>query len=45
MDLESNSSGRQAHSADGCRCRRVPYRNNVLEQDHRFVKVRVVAIQ
>jgi transposase-like protein len=24
-----------------CRCRPVPYLNNVLEQDHRFVKKRI----
>ena len=24
-----------------CRCRRAPYLNNILEQDHRFVKKRV----
>lgn len=28
-----------------CRCRRAPYLNNLLEQDHRFVKKRVVANQ
>jgi transposase, IS6 family len=28
-----------------CRCRRAPYLNNILEQDHRFVKKRVVASQ
>ena len=28
-----------------CRCRRAPYLNNLLEQDHRFVKKRVVASQ
>jgi len=26
-----------------CRCRRAPYLNNVLEQDHRFVKKRIAA--
>jgi transposase-like protein len=26
-----------------CRCRPIPYLNNVLEQDHRFVKKRMVA--
>ena len=26
-----------------CRCRPVPYLNNVLEQDHRFVKKRIAA--
>jgi transposase-like protein len=26
-----------------CRCRRVPYLNNILEQDHRFVKKRVLS--
>ena len=28
-----------------CRCRRSPYLNNILEQDHRFVKKRVAASQ
>ena len=28
-----------------CRCRRAPYLNNILEQDHRFLKKRVVASQ
>ena len=28
-----------------CRCRRSPYMNNILEQDHRFVKKRVTASQ
>jgi transposase-like protein len=28
-----------------CRCRRAPYLNNILEQDHRFVKKRVTASQ
>jgi IS6 family transposase len=28
-----------------CRCRRSPYINNMVEQDHRFVKKRVVASQ
>ena len=28
-----------------CRCRRSPYMNNIIEQDHRFVKKRVVASQ
>jgi transposase-like protein len=28
-----------------CRCRRSQYRNNIIEQDHRFVKKRVVASQ
>ena len=28
-----------------CRCRRSPYLNNILEQDHRFVKKRVTASQ
>ena len=28
-----------------CRCRRVPYLNNILEQDHRFVKKRITASQ
>ena len=26
-----------------CRCRRAPYLNNILEQDHRFVKKRIAA--
>jgi len=26
-----------------CRCRPVPFLNNVLEQDHRFVKKRIAA--
>ena len=26
-----------------CRCRRAPYLNNILEQDHRFVKKRISA--
>jgi transposase, IS6 family len=26
-----------------CRCRRAPYLNNVLEQDHRFIKKRIAA--
>ena len=28
-----------------CRCRRSPYMNNILEQDHRYVKKRVIASQ
>ena len=28
-----------------CRCRRSPYLNNIIEQDHRFVKKRVAASQ
>jgi len=28
-----------------CRCRRAPYLNNILEQDHRFVKKRITASQ
>jgi IS6 family transposase len=28
-----------------CRCRRAPYLNNILEQDHRFIKKRIVASQ
>jgi transposase, IS6 family len=28
-----------------CRCRREPYMNNIVEQDHRFVKKRVAASQ
>ena len=26
-----------------CRCRPCPYLNNIIEQDHRFVKNRIVA--
>ena len=26
-----------------CRCRRSPYLNNIIEQDHRFIKKRIVA--
>jgi IS6 family transposase len=28
-----------------CQCRPSPYMNNIIEQDHRFVKKRVVASQ
>jgi len=28
-----------------CRCRRAPYLNNILEQDHRFVKGRMISSQ
>jgi transposase, IS6 family len=28
-----------------CRCRRAPYLNNILEQDHRFVKERIMTSQ
>jgi IS6 family transposase len=28
-----------------CRCRPSPYLNNIIEQDHRFVKKRIVASQ
>jgi IS6 family transposase len=28
-----------------CRCRPSPYLNNIIEQDHRFVKKRVMASQ
>ena len=28
-----------------CQCRRSPYMNNILEQDHRFIKKRVTASQ
>ena len=28
-----------------CRCRSSPYLNNLIEQDHRFVKKRIVASQ
>ena len=27
----------------GCRCRPSPYLNNIIEQDHRFIKKRIVA--
>ena len=36
---ESGELGRK------CRCRRSPYLNNIIEQDHRFVKKRVTASQ
>src|SRR5207248_8793672 len=26
-----------------CRCRRAPYLNNIIEQDHRFIKKRITA--
>ena len=26
-----------------CRCRRCPYLNNIVEQDHRFIKKRIAA--
>ena len=26
-----------------CRCRRAPYLNNIVEQDHRFIKKRITA--
>ena len=26
-----------------CRCRTAPYRNNIIEQDHRFIKKRITA--
>ena len=29
--------------AKRCRCRRSPYMNNIVEQDHRFIKKRIVA--
>jgi len=28
-----------------CRCRRAPYLNNILAQDHRFIKQRIMASQ
>ena len=28
-----------------CRCRPSPYMNNIIEQDHRFIKKRIVASQ
>ena len=31
------------NSGRRCRCRPAPYLNNVLEQDHRFVKKRIAA--
>jgi transposase-like protein len=37
--LQSGEQGRQ------CQCRPSPYMNNIIEQDHRFVKKRVVASQ
>ena len=27
----------------GCRCRTAPYLNNIIEQDHRFIKKRIMA--
>jgi len=27
----------------GCRCRTAPYLNNIIEQDHRFIKKRITA--
>jgi transposase-like protein len=34
---ESGELGRR------CRCRTSPYLNNIIEQDHRFIKKRIVA--
>ena len=39
---ELKSSGELGRN---CQCRRSPYMNNILEQDHRYVKKRVVASQ
>ena len=36
---------RNGELSRNCRCRRSQYRNNIIEQDHRFVKKRVVASQ
>ena len=36
---------RSGESGRRCRCRRSPYMNNIFEQDHRFVKKRVVESQ
>lgn len=35
----------EGHLSRGCRCRASPYMNNIIEQDHRFVKKRVIASQ
>ena len=36
---------RSGHLAHRCQCRRSPYLNNTLEQDHRFLKKRLTASQ
>ena len=36
---------REGELGRNCRCRPSPYLNNIIEQDHRFVKKRVVASQ
>jgi transposase, IS6 family len=36
---------RSGELAQRCRCRRAPYLNNILEQDHRFVKRRIMTSQ
>ena len=36
---------RSGEPGQKCRCRRAPYLNNILEQDHRFVKKRIIASQ
>lgn len=36
---------RSGHLGNRCRCRRVPYLNNILDQDHRFLKKRFAASQ
>ena len=35
----------EGHLSRRCRCRPSPYMNNIIEQDHRFVKKRVIASQ
>ena len=40
-----NELKRSGDLGRSCLCRRSPYMNNVIEQDHRFVKKRVVASQ
>jgi IS6 family transposase len=37
---ELNQSGELAKA---CRCRPSPYMNNIVEQDHRFIKKRIAA--
>jgi IS6 family transposase len=36
---------RSGELGGSCQCRRSPYMNNILEQDHRFIKERVTASQ
>jgi transposase-like protein len=36
---------RSGKSHNRCQYRRSPYKNNVIEQDHRFIKKRIVASQ